>query len=88
MKTGSFIFLGAALLAVAFAVVAGLWGGSYACLGISTIIATKTVPSEVVSVVTLTNSFVRFGLFTAAGCAALSGLLAWAGHNYEPSARG
>jgi hypothetical protein len=88
MKTVAFALLGAALLAVAFAVVAGLTGGFYAVVGANTLIFTKQVPSDIVSLVTLTNSFVRFGLFTAAGCAALSGLLAWAGHNYEPSPKG
>jgi len=88
MKTVAFTLLAAALLALAFAVVAGLLGGTYAFAGLMTIIYAKVIPTDVVSLVTLTNSFVRVGLLIAGACAALSGLCAFVARHYEPSPRG
>lgn len=72
MKNLAFVSLMATLIFVVAAIITGLYGYSYALLGLIPALHTKHVSDEVVSLVTGTNSLIRIELLGAIAFATLS----------------
>ena len=78
MKTFAYVLFVLALLAGAFAVIALMWGGCYAVVAGSLMLATRQIPNDTVDLIALCYSISRYSLSVALTFAVGSGSLALA----------